>query len=142
MAISDRIKRLLWSRSGGFCQNTSCRVDFFTFFEDRSISSIEELAHIIARSDSGPRANQQLKKTMRDDIKTHLGVIEKRMDHLGGLETKQEPCCEMPEENCKCGRKLLCKKCGKTHLCLRWCDKYEESLDCKKFALESRGEGK
>lgn len=67
MAISDRIKRLLWSRSGGFCQNTSCRVDFFTFFEDRSISSIEELAHIIARSDSGPRANQQLKKTMRDE---------------------------------------------------------------------------
>jgi len=67
MAISYRVKRLLWSRSGGFCQNLSCRNDFFAFFEDGTISSIEELAHIIARSDKGPRGTDQMELTLRDE---------------------------------------------------------------------------
>lgn len=67
MAISDRVKRLLWSRSGGFCQNPNCQKDFFLCFKDGSISSIEELAHIIARSNRGPRANWRKEEELRDE---------------------------------------------------------------------------
>lgn len=67
MAISDRVKRLLWSRSGGFCQNPNCRNDFFAFFEDGTISSIEELAHIIAKSNKRPRGADQMEQALRDE---------------------------------------------------------------------------
>ncbi len=45
-------------------------------------------------------------------------------------------------EVCECGRELFCSKCRKTHLCLTWCDKYRESLDCKKFANPDKNEVK
>ena len=67
MAISDRVKRLLLSRSGGYCQNPNCRNNFFTFFKSGEISSIEELAHIIAQRDEGPRGQNPLPLAQRDE---------------------------------------------------------------------------
>jgi hypothetical protein len=67
MAITDRVKRLLWAKSGGFCQNPKCKVDFFRFFEDDSVTSIEELAHIIGQKKSGPRGENSLSLTERDE---------------------------------------------------------------------------
>jgi hypothetical protein len=67
MAISDRTKRLLWSRSGGYCQNPECHRDFFVFFQDGNISSLEELAHVIGQSNQGPRGKSDLSVTERDE---------------------------------------------------------------------------
>ncbi len=67
MAISEKVKRLLWSRSGGFCQNPSCQKDFFIFFADGTITSIGELAHIIAKSDKGPRSEEGINKKSKDE---------------------------------------------------------------------------
>jgi hypothetical protein len=67
MNISDKVKRLLWCKSGGFCQNQCCNIELFQFFESGRISSIEELAHIIAQSDGGPRGNADIAPAMRDE---------------------------------------------------------------------------
>ncbi len=67
MSITDRVKRLLWSGSGGYCQNPNCRNFFFTFFESGEITSIEELAHVIAQSNGGPRGQNQLPLAQRDE---------------------------------------------------------------------------
>ena len=67
MAISERVKRLLWARSGGFCQNPSCQKDFFVFFADGTITSIEELAHIIAKSNKGPRSEEKIDTKLKDE---------------------------------------------------------------------------
>lgn len=67
MAISDRTKRLLWSRSGGYCQNPGCHRDFFVFFQDGKVSSLEELAHVIGQSDQGPRGKSELSAAERDE---------------------------------------------------------------------------
>lgn len=66
MAISDRTKRLLWSSSAGYCQNPGCHNYFFVFFKDGSISSLEELAHVIGRHEKGPRGISYLDTTERD----------------------------------------------------------------------------
>ncbi|MEJ2700336.1 MAG: HNH endonuclease signature motif containing protein, partial [Desulfuromonadales bacterium] len=67
MPINERVKRLLWSRSGGYCQNPGCQSDFFTFFENGEISSIEELAHMVARSSDGPRGQGAIPIGQRDE---------------------------------------------------------------------------
>ncbi len=67
MAISERTKRLLWSRSGGYCQNPACQKDFFVFFENGQVASLEELAHIIAQSDHGPRGESNISAGGRDE---------------------------------------------------------------------------
>ncbi len=67
MAISDRVRRLLWAHSGGHCQNPSCHADFFVLFDDGSVSSLEELAHIISQSDVGPRGEDAQDNTARDE---------------------------------------------------------------------------
>lgn len=67
MAISDRVRRLLWAHSGGHCQNPSCHVNFFVLFDDGSMSSLEELAHIISQSDAGPRGEDAQDDTTRDE---------------------------------------------------------------------------
>jgi len=66
MAISNRTKRLLWSSSAGYCQNPGCHNYFFVFFEDGTISSIEELAHVIGHSENGPRGTSDLDTAERD----------------------------------------------------------------------------
>ncbi len=39
----------------------------------------------------------------------------------------------MKNKPCECGRRVFCMKCRRTHLCLRWCKKFNESLNCEKF---------
>ncbi len=56
MSITTQTKKMLCSRSGGFCQNPGCHKDFYVLFGNGEITSIEELAHIIPKSDSGPRS--------------------------------------------------------------------------------------
>ena len=67
MTIPDQIFQLLLSDSGGYCQNPTCNKNVFVFFENGTISNIKELAHIIAQKDNGPRGNDQLPATQRDE---------------------------------------------------------------------------
>ena len=66
MAIPDRAKRLLWSRSGGYCQNPACAREVFAFFENGDIVSLGELAHVIGKSERGPRGRSSLGKSGLD----------------------------------------------------------------------------
>lgn len=49
-----------------------CNRDLFVFFEDGSITSVEELAHVIAQSDQGPRADTGLEISLRDEYENLL----------------------------------------------------------------------
>lgn len=53
--LSQPAKDLLWSESGGHCQNPQCRADLHSFVERRHLG---ELAHIIPASTKGPRASE------------------------------------------------------------------------------------
>jgi hypothetical protein len=68
MAISEKVKRLLLSRSGGYCGNPECHLDLFPFFEDKKITNFEELAHIIGQKIEGPRGNNLLPLEDRDEF--------------------------------------------------------------------------
>lgn len=67
MAISEKTKRLLWSRSGGYCQNPECHQDLFVFFQNGEVMNLEEFAHIIGQSEHGPRGRNELSVTERDE---------------------------------------------------------------------------
>jgi len=67
MAISSKVKRLLLSRSGGYCGNPECQSDLFPFFENRSITNVEELAHIIGQKKGGPRGDNDMPLNDRDE---------------------------------------------------------------------------
>lgn len=53
--LSQSAKDILWSESGGHCQNPGCRVDLHSFIEQMHVA---ELAHIIPASTKGPRATE------------------------------------------------------------------------------------
>ena len=53
--LSQPSKDLLWSESGGHCQNPDCRADLHSFVDRAHIA---ELAHIIPASADGPRAEE------------------------------------------------------------------------------------
>ena len=89
MAISERTKRILWSRSGGYCQNPACHRDFFVFFHDGDVTSLEELAHVIGQSQRGPRGRSELGTTERDEYENIIllcptchALIDKSPDHF------------------------------------------------------------
>jgi 5-methylcytosine-specific restriction endonuclease McrA len=67
MSISSKTKRLLLARSGGYCQNPECNKDLYPYFEDGTITNIEELAHIIAKSEGGARGDEPLPLDQRDE---------------------------------------------------------------------------
>lgn len=67
MSIEAKTKRLLLARSGGFCGNPNCNADLYPLFENREITNIEELAHIIGQSTDGPRGENDLPLEERDD---------------------------------------------------------------------------
>lgn len=67
MKICDVTKRLLWSRSGGYCQNPQCHRDFFVFLRNDKVSNIEELAHVIGQSKNGPRGKGDLSSAERNE---------------------------------------------------------------------------
>ena len=67
MAISSKTKRLLLARSGGYCQNPECNTDLYPYFEDGTITNVEELAHIVAQKEDGPRGESDEPISARDE---------------------------------------------------------------------------
>ena len=68
MSISTKVQRKLLAASGGFCGNPSCHRNLFDFFENGEIKSIEELAHIIGHKEKGPRGDDELPISERDEF--------------------------------------------------------------------------
>jgi hypothetical protein len=68
MAIKTKVKRKLWASSGGFCGKPDCHADLFPFFESGEITNIEELAHIIGQKEKGPRGDNPLPISERDEF--------------------------------------------------------------------------
>ena len=68
MAIIETVKRKLWASSGGYCGNPDCHISLFSFFETGEICNIEELAHIIGQKITGPRGNEELELSERDEF--------------------------------------------------------------------------
>jgi hypothetical protein len=66
MALSDTVRRALWFSSGGYCQNPECRDELVRFFETGEITHLDELAHVIAASDEGPRGRSAASMNERD----------------------------------------------------------------------------
>jgi hypothetical protein len=57
MAISDADSKLLWGRAAGICSNPTCRQDLTKILEGGEGYNVGEMAHIIAKKPTGPRAN-------------------------------------------------------------------------------------
>ncbi|NOI83065.1 HNH endonuclease [Vibrio tubiashii] len=53
--ISDKDIKILWGRASGICSNPTCRKELTRILEFEKSTSIGEMAHIIARSEGGPR---------------------------------------------------------------------------------------
>lgn len=68
MSINTKVKRNLLAASGGFCGNPNCHKNLFDFFESGEITNIEELAHIIGQKEDGPRGDDELPLTQRDEF--------------------------------------------------------------------------
>lgn len=68
MAISVRVQRKLLATSGGYCGNPACHRNLFDFFETGKITNIEEMAHIIGQKEDGPRGEDELPLSERDEF--------------------------------------------------------------------------
>ena len=55
MAISEADGKLLWGRAAGICSNPTCRADLTAILQESNSYNVGEMAHIIARSEDGPR---------------------------------------------------------------------------------------
>jgi hypothetical protein len=55
MAISEADGKLLWGRAAGICSNPSCKADLTSILQEPNSYNVGEMAHIIARSEDGPR---------------------------------------------------------------------------------------
>ena len=55
MAISDSDSKLLWGRAAGICSNPTCKADLTALLLEARSYNVGEMAHIIARSEGGPR---------------------------------------------------------------------------------------
>lgn len=55
MTISDSDTKILWGRAAGICSNPTCRTDLTVILDQRGGYNVGEMAHIIAKSASGPR---------------------------------------------------------------------------------------
>lgn len=90
MAINERVRRMLLSRSGGYCMRPECHRDLFHLFETGEITSVEELAHIIGQKEDGPRGSDDLPLNQRDEYHNilvlcptcHTTVDKKETAHL------------------------------------------------------------
>ncbi|UJW32706.1 HNH endonuclease [Saccharothrix sp. AJ9571] len=63
--LSTPVKNLLWSESGGHCQNPQCRADLHVLIEQQHLH-LGELAHIIPAQTGGPRADENPELTESD----------------------------------------------------------------------------
>ncbi len=88
MSISEKDLKLLWSRSGGMCAFPGCRqrltVDISTGYKSHVIG---EQAHIVARSEYGPRGSSRFTPEERDSYAnlillcpTHHSLIDMNVD--------------------------------------------------------------
>lgn len=68
MAISIRVQRKLLATSGGYCGNPTCHRNLFDFFETGEITNVEEMAHIIGQKEKGPRGEDELPLSERDEF--------------------------------------------------------------------------
>ena len=57
MAISEADIKLLWGRAAGMCSRPGCGIDLTSLPEGRGAYTVGEMAHVIARSASGPRGD-------------------------------------------------------------------------------------
>ncbi len=57
MRILDKDIKILWARAAGMCSNPDCGEDLTVLLDDKSSFNFGEMAHIIAKSKDGPRAN-------------------------------------------------------------------------------------
>lgn len=55
MSITDNDYKLLWGRAAGFCSRPGCRADLTVLVDGSQGYNVGEMAHIIAKSPSGPR---------------------------------------------------------------------------------------
>lgn len=55
MTISDSDAKILWGRAAGICSNPTCRTDLTVILKQGGTYNVGEMAHIIARSATGPR---------------------------------------------------------------------------------------
>lgn len=68
MSISTDVQRLLLARSGGYCANPGCAdPDLFPEVDAQHVPSVAQMAHVIARSRSGPRGESDLSASERDE---------------------------------------------------------------------------
>jgi hypothetical protein len=67
VAISADVQRLLLARSGGHCANPGCRADLFPDIRGGRVATVQEMAHIIAESEAGPRGSGDLPQSERDE---------------------------------------------------------------------------
>jgi hypothetical protein len=59
MAISERIKQILWGKSGATCSFPGChRVLVVSATGNDPSATLGEIAHVVAQSDGGPRSDQ------------------------------------------------------------------------------------
>ena len=66
MGISEATNRRLLADCGGICANPACAQELFEPLDDGRVATVAERAHIIARSDEGPRGATQLPANQRD----------------------------------------------------------------------------
>ncbi len=57
LAISEADIKLLWGRAGGMCSRPGCGIDLTSLPEGRDAYTVGEMAHVIARSATGPRGD-------------------------------------------------------------------------------------
>ena len=55
MSISDSDYKILWGRAAGKCSNPTCKKDLTVVLEDTRAYHRGEMAHMIAKKESGPR---------------------------------------------------------------------------------------
>src|SRR4051812_10157774 len=66
--IPPATRRLILSRSGGYCANPSCRRDLFPpVGTEGEVATVGKLAHIIGQSRLGPRGQDAMPLAARND---------------------------------------------------------------------------
>jgi hypothetical protein len=91
MAIRKDVERLLFARSGGYCANPDCPdPDLFPRVDDEHVPTVAEMAHRIAQSSAGPRGEEDLPESERDEYENLVLLCSRchtLVDHMKLSET-------------------------------------------------------
>ena len=68
MSISSKVQRKLWAASGGYCGNPACHRELFPVSESGKVLNIEEMAHIVGQQEEGPRGDDEMPLSERDEF--------------------------------------------------------------------------